>query len=129
MVSRLKQRTVLSKKWKFEQAGYAWLCGRSRDGRTIQVSSLTLPTSLSFVRSFFPQTPPEIDLDQCSTRAPHLRQQEMEWQTTVYSIGDRVEVRRKVELFDTAVIKEKPSGTVGVVYEIAGSEGSICKIT
>lgn len=40
-----------------------------------------------------------------------------------YSIGDRVEVRWQVELFDAAVIKVHPSGKVGVVYDIDGSKG------
>ncbi len=40
-----------------------------------------------------------------------------------YSIGDRVEVRWKAELFDAAVIKVNPSGSVDVTYDIDGSGG------
>ena len=40
---------------------------------------------------------------------------------TDYSIGDRVEVRWEAELFDAAVIKVNPSGSVDVTYDIDGS--------
>ena len=40
-----------------------------------------------------------------------------------YSIGDRVEVRWQAELFDAAVIKVNPSGSVDVTYDIDGSGG------
>ena len=40
-----------------------------------------------------------------------------------YSIGDRVEVRWLAELFDAAVVKVNPSGSVDVKYGIDGSTG------
>ena len=41
-----------------------------------------------------------------------------------YSIGDRVEVRWKAELFDAAVIHVRSNGKVDVVYDIDGSKGT-----
>ena len=43
--------------------------------------------------------------------------------TADYSIGDRVEVKWQSELFDAAVIKVNPSGSVDVTYDIDGSGG------
>ena len=42
---------------------------------------------------------------------------------SLYSIGDRVEVRWKVALFEASVIRVHSAGKVDVVYDIDGSVG------
>ena len=72
-----------------------------------KASSLTLHFPLSFVRWYILKAPPEM---------------------ADYSIGDRVEVRWQVELFDAAVIHMHSSDTVDVKYDIDGSVGAFLTV-